>query len=222
MLEKKVSIILLAGGKGTRFGSLNPKQFILLKNKPLFQYSLDLFSSLEDIFEIIVVIEEEYRHLVNINCKFAHPGKERQDSVFNGLQMVDKSSEFILIHDSARPLLKKEDVIKVINDAFIFGASTLAVPLKFTVKSSADGLLVEKTLPRHTLYEIQTPQVIQKELLEQGFEKIHKDNLSVTDDISLVELLNHPAKLTIGSYSNLKITTPEDLKQALYLIDEKL
>jgi 2-C-methyl-D-erythritol 4-phosphate cytidylyltransferase len=222
MKEKKVSVILLAGGKGSRFGSSCPKQFISFKDKPIFQHSLELFSSIDSIFEIIVVMEEAYRELVHLPCKFALPGKERQDSVFNGLMQVDNKAQYVLIHDSARPLIKKEDVLKVIDEAFCYGAATLAVPLKFTVKSSLKDLMVDKTLLRHTLYEVQTPQVVKKELLIQGFEKVQKENLLVTDDVSIVEELNHPVKLTLGSYSNIKITTLEDLKQAHYLTDEKL
>ena len=222
MLEKKVSVILLAGGKGTRFGADRPKQFLQFKDKPLFEHSLEIFNTLEGILEIIVVVEESFRYLFPGIHKFADPGKERQDSVYNGLQKVDESSEFILVHDSARPLVKKEDVLHVLFDAFVYGAATLAVPLKFTVKSAKEGLFVEKTLPRDRLYEIQTPQAIKKELLIEGFKEMKSKDLLIFDDVSLVELLNLPVKLTIGSYSNIKITTREDLKQAYSLNDEKL
>jgi 2-C-methyl-D-erythritol 4-phosphate cytidylyltransferase len=222
MLEKKVSVILLAGGKGARFGASCPKQFLQFKNKYLFEHSLEIFNFIEGIFEIIIVVEESFRHLFSPNCKFALPGKERQDSVYNGLQEVDASSEFVLIHDSARPLVKKEDIIDVLLDAFTYGAAALAVPLKFTVKSTKDSLFVDKTIERSTLFEIQTPQVIKKELLIEGFKEIKSKNLLVTDDVSIVEQLNLQVKLTIGSYSNIKITTPEDLKQAYYLSDEEL
>ena len=118
--------------------------------------------------------------------------------------------------------MKKEDVLHVLFDAFVYGAATLAVPLKFTVKSAKEGLFVEKTLPRDRLYEIQTPQAIKKEVLIEGFKEMKSKDLLIFDDVSLVELLNLPVKLTIGSYSNIKITTREDLKQAYSLNDEKL
>lgn len=215
------SIILLAGGSGSRFGSRTPKQFLVLGDKPLFQHSLELFLTLSNIVEIIVVIDEAYRHLVTTPVKFANPGKERQDSVYNGLCKVSSLSEFILIHDSARPLVTKEAVLKVMEDGYAYLAATLATPLKFSVKEALSNHFVNKTIDRSKLFEIQTPQVIAKELLKEGFEFAKKNNCSVTDDVSLVELLGKPVKLTLGEPTNIKVTTPDDLEYANYLYGRK-
>lgn len=222
MTKPNISVIFLAGGTGSRTGLSYPKQFFLLNDKPLFQYSLDLFDSLPNIIEIIIVTEEAFRDRFKGAYQFALPGSERQFSVFNGFQKVSQSAEYVLIHDSARPFLQKNDLVKVIQEAQIYGAAALAIPLNATVKACSLDHMVLKTIPRETLFEIQTPQVIKKEWLEQGFEYCSKHNVKVTDDLSLIEYLGYPAKLTMGSASNLKITTDFDLKFAQFCFYEKL
>jgi 2-C-methyl-D-erythritol 4-phosphate cytidylyltransferase len=158
---------------------------------------------------------------VQIPIKFALPGKERQDSVYNGLQEIDGDSELVCVHDSARPLVSSEDVKKVLEDAIVHGAAVLGVPVKATIKEADSNSFVVKTLDRKTLWEMQTPQVMRPSLLRDGFELVKRDGLEVTDDVSIVEYLKHSVYITEGSYTNIKVTTPDDLLLAERLMNEK-
>lgn len=212
----KISALLLAGGKGLRYSSDLPKQFIHIQGKPIVSYSLELFLATELIEEVIIVIEEKYRSLFDAykeqkKIKFALPGIRRQDSVYNGLKEVQEDSSFVCVHDAARPLIQKKELESLLQEAFSHKAAALAVPVKSTIKRASSSKMVIETLNRDQLFEIQTPQVIHKELLHRGFEYALKNKITVTDDISLIELLNEPTKLVMGEYSNIKMTTPDDL-----------
>nr|XP_043607369.1 2-C-methyl-D-erythritol 4-phosphate cytidylyltransferase, chloroplastic [Erigeron canadensis] len=216
--EKSVSVVLLAGGKGKRMGASMPKQYLPLLGQPIALYSFYTFSTMHEVKEIVVVCDPSYQDIfedsrgkINVDLKFALPGKERQDSVYSGLQTIDRNSELVCIHDSARPLVTSSDVEKVLNDGLRVGAAVLGVPAKATIKEGNSESFVVKTLDRKTLWEMQTPQVIKPDLLKQGFELVNRENLEVTDDVSIVEHLKHPVYITEGSYTNIKVTTPDDL-----------
>ena len=210
-----VAVVLLAGGKGKRMKSAVPKQFLPLLGKPVFLRSLDIFRGMDVIVSTIVIVldesyREEYNHILKADARirWADPGAERQDSVFNGLQHVPDSCSVVAIHDAARPLVTVEEVKAVLCDGIQYGAAVLGVPMKATVKESEDGIFVLRTVPRSRLWEIHTPQVATKTLFLQGFQKVKEENLEVTDDVSVVEALGKPVKLTLGQYSNIKLTTP--------------
>lgn len=218
----KTCVILLAGGLGSRMKSSIPKQFISLKNKAIARFSFDLFCSMPEVVEIVVVCNPIFQSVFELdkNKKLSHtpqltfalPGDRRQDSVFNGLQALSfKNIELVCIHDSARPFITAPIVRHILKAADQYGAATCGVPVKFTVKKSDAQGFVKETLQRAEIWEIQTPQIIKSSLLHAGFAIANKENITVTDDVSLVELLHHPVKLVEGEYSNLKITTPEDL-----------
>ncbi|KAE9446764.1 hypothetical protein C3L33_21326, partial [Rhododendron williamsianum] len=249
--EKSVSVILLAGGKGKRMGASMPKQYLPLLGQPIALYSFYTFSHMIEVKEIVVVCDPSYRtffkvvdifygsnnlHIralpshytkekIHVDLKFAFPGKERQDSVYSGLQAVDLNSELVCIHDSARPLVTPGDVKKVLKDGWLNGAAVLGVPAKATIKEANSESFVVRTLDRRTLWEMQTPQVIKPELI---LERLCREGLEVTDDVSIVEHLKHPVYITEGSYTNIKViricsmilkfntaaspcTTPDDL-----------
>ncbi len=211
----RISVILVAGGIGSRMQAPQPKQFLPLHGKPIVRYSLDLFLSMPEISEVILVCHPAYRHFfANDRVIFALPGERRQDSVYNGLQEV-KNSDFVCIHDSARPNITIDNVREVIEAAKEHGAAALGMPIKFTIKESDADDFVVCTPDRSKIWEIQTPQVIRYDLLNEGFKL---EGLTVTDDVSLVEHLGRPVKLVKGSYSNLKITTKEDLAIAHQLL----
>lgn len=225
-LRRKVSAILVAGGQGSRMKTTTPKQFLTIKDKPVVKYSFDILMSMPEIAEVVVVCDPKYRHIFeqinpDIKLSFANPGSQRQDSVYNGLQAIAFNSELICIHDAARPLITQNLVSKVLQAANEHGAATAGMPLKFTVKEHNGNEFVKTTLDRSLIWEIQTPQVIKIDLIKQGFKNIQQNNLTVTDDVSVIELLNLPVKLVQGSYSNLKITTPEDLALAEYLLNQE-
>ncbi|KAL8527566.1 hypothetical protein ACS0TY_005427 [Phlomoides rotata] len=216
--EKSVSVILLAGGKGKRMGASMPKQYLPLVGQPISLYSFYTFSKMPEVKEIVVVCDPSYRDIfedakenIQVDLKFALPGKERQDSVYSGLEAIDSNSELVCIHDSARPLMLAADVAKVLKDGKRVGAAVLGVPAKATIKEANSESFVVKTLDRKTLWEMQTPQVIKPDLLKKGFELVNREGLEVTDDVSIVEHLKHPVYITEGSYTNIKVTTPDDL-----------
>ncbi|WVZ67892.1 hypothetical protein U9M48_016909 [Paspalum notatum var. saurae] len=234
--ERSVSVILLSGGQGKRMGASMPKQYLPLLGLPIALHSLKTFCQLKEVKEVVVVCDPDYIDVfegsienLQIPLKFARPGKERQDSVFNGLQEVDGDSELVCVHDSARPLVSSADVKKVIpvahdpvlEDALVHGAAVLGVPVKATIKEANSDSFVVKTLDRKTLWEMQTPQVMKPNLLKDGFELVKRDGLEVTDDVSIVECLKHPVYITEGSYTNIKVTTPDDMLLAERLMNEK-
>ena len=187
--------------------------------------------------------QPEYQYMIdkyNGRLSFANPGKERQGSVENGLnQLIQVSTNtnsnnnnnnnntpncsYVAIHDSARPLVTTTEIINVIRDAKRSGtAAVLSVPCKATIKESSDqGVSVLRTIPRERLYEVHTPQVIRIDLLREGFEQVRQNSWSVTDDVSIIEQLNKTVILTRGEYTNIKITTPEDMEVAEAILRER-
>lgn len=221
-MNKKLntSAILLAGGLGTRLNASIPKQYLILNEKAIALYSFDLLLKTPEINEIVVVCFPNFNELFISSeklIKFALPGKRRQDSVFNGFQKT--SHPIICIHDSARPFVTKEDLLQVLEAGKCYGAATLGVPLKFTVKETTPQNFVKSTLDRTKIWEIQTPQVLHRDILEEGFKYAQEHAITVTDDVSLGELIGKPAKLIEGSYTNIKITVSEDLIMAKHLIN---
>lgn len=226
-----VGVVLLSGGVGKRMGAKIPKQYLKLLGLEIVLHSLDTFLEC-DIAEIVVVCAPEYQSLflehvakrkAGFVLKFAEGGKERQDSVQNGLAQI--TSEFVAIHDGARPLVTRQEVEKVIADARNYGAALLAVQTKATVKQAVAGpnneAMVQSTPNRKFLWEAHTPQVIRSELLRKGFSNAAEKSLEVTDDVSLVEQLGEPVKITEGEYTNIKVTTPEDMAVAEAILKER-
>ena len=218
------SAILLAGGTGTRIQSQIPKQYLELENKLIAFYSLDVFNEMPEIDEIIIVCDPQYQsyftsYLIQPKkrLKFAQPGKRRQDSLFNGFQKSDPKSDLICIHDAARPFITPSLVQRVLDAAKKHGAATVGMPIKFTVKETQENLFVKQTPNRSFIWEIQTPQVLRPHLLTKGFEIAIEKGLTVTDDVSLAELIPHPVKLVEGCHANIKITTPEDFLLAQHM-----
>lgn len=202
----KLSIILLGGGKGSRFGGETPKQYLELEGKPVILHSFDI---LKEFGEMIVVADPLYRSLFSPHlCRFALPGLRRQDSVYNGLQ--EASGEWIMIHDGARPFITRREVETLLDAIQAADAAALATPIKCTIKRTHPDLTVAETVPREALWEIRTPQLVRRSVLENGFEIAQEKGITVTDDLSLAELCNAKAVLVPGSEDNIKITTPAD------------
>jgi 2-C-methyl-D-erythritol 4-phosphate cytidylyltransferase len=212
----QISVILLAGGVGSRMRATTPKQFMPLMGKTIAEHSFDLFLSLPQISEITIVADPSWhyifkRHPNETSIKFAAPGKERSDSVYNGLQNISKKASLVLIHDAARPLINAQLITELIQIANKHGAALLGRAVAYTIKKSSCDGFVSETVDRASLFEAQTPQAVKPELLKEGFRVAKEKNIAVTDDVSLVELLGHPVKLVEGPSSNIKITTQEDL-----------
>lgn len=214
------SVVLLSGGMGLRMGGATPKQYLEINGKPIALHSFELFLSLEEVKEIIVVCHDEYQELflqsskgTSIPLRFAAPGLRRQDSLFNAMQLLrkDGGDRPICIHDAARPFIKAHHIRNAVKAAANCGAAVLATRVKSTIKVCDNEKFIVNTPDRETLWEAQTPQVIRQHLLEEGFAYANEKGLTVTDDVSLVELIGKPVQIVEGCYSNIKITTPEDL-----------
>ncbi len=237
-----VGFVLLAGGTGSRMKANMPKQFLELRGMPVLHHSLDLFlNQLPSVCEkaglkgppVVALVldpkyQPDYQPIVDKyggRLAFANPGVERQGSVENGVQKVVEMAggecTYVAIHDSARPLVTIEEICNVVKDAKETGAAVLGVPCKATIKESEDGSTVLRTIPRARLWEVHTPQVIEIEKLQRGFEKVAVEGLEVTDDVSIIEAMGEPVKLTLGEYTNLKITTPEDMDVANAILEER-
>lgn len=234
--------LILAGGTGSRMKANMPKQFLTLRSCPVLHYSLHLFleklpkycndNGLTPPSQVVLVLDPkyqpDYQSIVDKyegRLAFANPGVERQGSVENGLNklvdLTDGKCDYIAVHDSARPLVTIPEIVNVVSDAQSVGAAVLGVPCKATIKESDDGETVQRTIPRSRLWEVHTPQVVKVEALLRGFDKVEKENLEVTDDVSIIEALGEPVKLTLGEYTNLKITTPEDMDVATAILSDR-
>jgi len=215
---EKCSLVLLAGGSGSRMKADRPKQFLDLLGKPVLQWDLELLLGIKELDRVVLVIAEEFRELDFLKpfasderLVFASPGKERQNSVENGLAGITEDCTLVAIHDAARPLVTIDAIERCFADAAKHDAAVLAVPCKPTIKESNDGEFVLRTLDRSKLWDIQTPQILRPQMLRDGFVNANEKSLAVTDDVSVVELMGKPVKLTVGDYTNLKLTTPEDM-----------
>jgi len=212
----RVSAIIVAAGTGRRFGAELPKQFVMLNSKPVLAHTVEKFENCDLIDEIIIVAPIDFLEHTKACClkkvtKIVSGGETRQTSVFNGLKAVDELSQIVLIHDGARPLVSINDIEASIICAESEGACVLGVKTKSTIKSVNESGFVSKTLTRDSLYEIQTPQAFKKDLIFNAYKKAEKKGFLATDDSALAEHFGAKVKVIEGSYSNIKITTEEDL-----------
>lgn len=217
----KADAIIVSAGKGQRFMEGKKKQFYLLADKPILAHTLDQFETCPLIRSTLLVVSEEdmdytlkeivekyrYRKIVQI----VPGGKRRQDSVKNGIDALAKVVDIVMIHDGVRPFVTRAMIEDSIHSAGRFGAVVVAMPVKDTIKMSNPDGTVLKTLDREFLWQTQTPQTFQARVIREAYAKATEDGFVGTDDASLVERLGAKVHILPGSYSNIKITTPEDL-----------
>lgn len=222
-----VSAVILAGGKGKRMNSKTSKQFIMLKNKPILYYTLKQFIDSKLIDNIVLVLpEDEIEFCVaniikrySLKVDYIVPGgKERQDSVYNGLKVI-KDTDVVLIHDGARPFVSKQIIESGIKYAKRYGAAAPGVTPKDTIKVKNEESFSKETLNRDVLVAIQTPQVFNFKIIMECHEKIKNEKIIATDDTMVVEKYGNKVYLYDGDYKNIKITTPEDLLIAENLLN---
>lgn len=196
------------------------KQFIKLDNKEIIAYTIDKFYINNEIDDIVVVIkkDEEDYFKENIlekynfkNIKIAYGGEERQDSVYNGIQKLDKNCEVVLVHDGARPFVTDEIINNSIQEAKKHNAVVVGVKVKDTIKVVGEEGNIVDTPNRKYLWSVQTPQVFKYDIITKAYENAYNENYYGTDDAMLVEKIGYDVKMIEGSYDNIKITTQEDL-----------
>ncbi|MBI2337285.1 MAG: 2-C-methyl-D-erythritol 4-phosphate cytidylyltransferase [Deltaproteobacteria bacterium] len=214
--------IVVAGGQGLRFGTQEPKQFLPMAGRPLFEYSLNCLSQLPEIEGIILVFPQAYYTAYQKSwhgrLTVVAGGKLRQDSVLQGLAAIPVTAKWILIHDAARPLVDEFIVKETLKAAQSTGAAVAATPIADTLKKADNEGYVKNTVNRQGLYQSQTPQVFRRDLLEQGFAYAKANRLEVTDEAALMESIGVKVRLASGSPRNFKITTLLDFELAEQLI----
>lgn len=212
--------ILLMAGTGKRSKLSFNKIKYKINDKPLFQYSLDVFLNVAECDKIILVVNEqeydEYKSLKSDRVDVVVGGERRCDSVYQGI--LKSSKDYVLIHDAARPNIKEKDVLDVYNSLLLHKASCLGVKVKDTIKEVKDGF-AQNTLDRNNLMQIATPQGVDRLLLLEG---LKNKEINYYDDVSVLEI-NYGIKPKIidGGYNNIKVTTPEDIKYIEYLLKDK-
>ena len=212
-----ISAVIVAAGNSRRMGK--DKLFLPLCGKPIFFYCLELFQTHSLINEIIMVVRTETKTLFQNHLpknitkvqKWIEGGKERQHSVWNGLQSINPDNSLVLIHDAARPLITKAIVDSVINAAQKTGAAVCGTALADTIKEVDTNSMVARTLNRDRLVAVQTPQVFHTSLIREAYQKLMKTNEILTDDTAVVERLGKPVQVVICDDLNFKMTRPQDL-----------
>ena len=220
----KANTIIVSAGKGHRFLKEKKKQFYLLGDRPILAHTLDKFENCPLIHSILLVVGQEDMDycLKEIIEKYGYRkisqlipgGRQRQDSVKNGIDLLPKETEIVVIHDGVRPFVTKEMIEESIRSAVKCQAVATAMPVKETVKMVQRDGIVLQTLDRDSLWQIQTPQTFQVNVIKEAYHKATADGFIGTDDASLVEHLGVKVHILPGAYSNIKITTLEDLMLA--------
>jgi 2-C-methyl-D-erythritol 4-phosphate cytidylyltransferase len=222
--KPKTGVVIVGAGSSQRMG--RDKVFISLAGKPLLAWSVDACQSCKLVDQIAIVLNETK---LDLGRKLAAErgwsklveicggGKRRQDSVRQGLNELE-DCDWIIIHDAARPFLTADLISDGLEAAQATGAAVAAVPIKDTIKLGSSDMMVSKTLSRQQLWAIQTPQIFRFDIIAEAHEQITEE---VTDDAGMVEQLGRKVKLYMGSYNNIKITTPEDVALAELIAGKK-
>ncbi len=236
MNQLSVTAIIPAGGRGSRMGASQNKQYLQLLDKPILAHTWRVFARLPFVVEIILVVAKDeeqfcfdtvvspYWNQGLVEPKIIPGGRERQDSVYEGLKNMTEASDLVLIHDGARPLVTEDIVSQVVSSAAKGGAAIVAVPAKDTIKVVAEDqggqFVVQKTLPRTELIQVQTPQVFERGMILNAYHNAYEQGIQGTDDSMIAEYFGAKVGVVLGDYQNIKITTPEDLALAEGILDK--
>jgi 2-C-methyl-D-erythritol 4-phosphate cytidylyltransferase len=225
-----LGVVVVAAGKGSRMGTAESKQYLRLEDKPILVYALEVFQHCEVIDEIILVVGQEdvgrcrqYIELYGIaKCRaVVAGGTERQSSVYAGLQELSPDIDWVMVHDGVRPFVTSEQIGRLWEAVRLHSAAVLAVPVKDTVKVIHPEGWIESTPDRSRLWSIQTPQAFRLTELVSAHASAAADGYLGTDDAMLVERMGKRVHIVQGDYTNIKITTPEDLQWGAYLLKER-
>ena len=223
-------VIIPASGVGKRMGSAVPKQYLKLNDKTVIEHTFNVFDKHESISEIVIAIskDDEYWPSLNISLSkplhVTHGGKERCDSVLNGLKFLENKAEdndWVLVHDAARPCLRDSDLnllLDTLKEHDIGGI--LAIPVRDTMKRSIKNNLIKETVERENLWHALTPQMFRYSMLKNALESSLNNSVVVTDEASAIEFAGLRPVLVEGHSDNLKITRPEDLALASFFLKQ--
>ena len=229
-MNSKVCALIPAAGKGSRMAHSVKKPYLKLAQKPILAHTIQRFEQNSAVDAVFVIVDPA--DFSECHAAVLHPypftkvqelvegGETRQMSVYNGIRALSSDVDFVIVHDAVRPFVTDEVIFACLTAANECGAAVAAVPVKDTIKVSNEDSFIVETPARDQLWAVQTPQVFRKSLLEEAHQVAQARQLTATDDASLVEQLGFPVKLVMGSYANLKITTPIDLRVAEMLISD--
>jgi len=215
------SVIIPAAGSGSRMESQKNKQFLELSGKAVIIHTLLAFEKCDYVDEIIIVTKQSeielFKELIltyslKKTIKYVVGGKTRQASVYQGIMAVNEESKFVAVHDGARPFIKATDLSRLFETAYELKSVAAGVPSKDTIKRVGPNNEVIETLNRNELWNIQTPQIFERLLIEAAYKFAERENYQGTDDSSLVEYMGESVYIVMGNYENIKITTAEDIK----------
>jgi 2-C-methyl-D-erythritol 4-phosphate cytidylyltransferase len=214
------SAIIVAAGKGTRMGPQVDKLFVELNGCPVVAHTWRRFDEAGCIDEILMVVRdgmqdafgalaEQYKFKQRFRLVVG--GKERQDSVWNGLEALSSGTEIVAIQDAARPCTSRALIAATVTAARDIGAAVAAQHVTDTIKESRDGKLIERTLDRTRLWAVQTPQTFRVDIIRRALSAVRQKGLLVTDDTAACELIGQPVQLVLSTEPNPKVTRPDDL-----------
>lgn len=211
-----VGVVIVCAGRGKRLGKKIDKASINLKGKPLFYHTFKIFQNIKEFKQIVIVLRKKHftaakRLISDKRVKLVEGGRERKDSVYNGLNALGKNINYVLIHDGARPFINQKVILRVLENLKKYPAVICGIKPKDTVKL-LKGEYAQKTLDRGKLFLVQTPQGFRKDLILNAYNKLKAKN--VFDDAQVLELMGKRAKIVEGDTFNLKITYPKDLTLA--------
>jgi 2-C-methyl-D-erythritol 4-phosphate cytidylyltransferase len=215
-----VSAIIVAAGKGTRMGANVDKLWLEVAGRPVVAHTWKKFNDAQLVDEIILVVRDGMQsHFTELAAQFHFQkpfklvigGAERQDSVWNGLKAVSPKTEIVAIQDAARPCTSAELIAATIEAARETGAAVAAQPVTDTIKETADGKIVSRTVDRSKLWSVQTPQTFRIEVIRQAILSARQKNLVLTDDTAACELIGQPVRLVKSILPNPKVTVTGDL-----------
>lgn len=219
--EHKIAVVIAAAGQGKRLGADIPKQFLKIAGEPILVKTVRAFCSNEKVDSIFIVTGNDYigyceqlaeEYNLEKVVSVVEGGKERQDSVYNALQQIDmecSDTDYVLVHDAARPFVSNETINSVIEASLGTGAAIACVPVKDSIRQGTSESSCN--IERSNLYNVQTPQGFKKTVLMKAYEQAFADKYYGTDDAGLVERIGQPVELVMGQYDNIKITTKEDM-----------
>jgi 2-C-methyl-D-erythritol 4-phosphate cytidylyltransferase len=223
-----LSAIIVAAGESRRMGF--DKLFAAIAGKPVIAHTICAFERAKCVDEIIVVAREdrhdEIKTIVHDEDlkkvrSIIRGGEHRQDSVRAGLEHLGPAVRHVAVHDAARPLITPEQIERVFRHCLKHGAAAAAEPINDTLKRADSDLLVTGSVDRHQLYAMQTPQIFERQLIEEAYRAVYAEGLSVTDEVSALERLGRKVALVINEEFNFKITYPGDLPIAEFVLNQR-
>ena len=210
--------IILGAGAGTRMKADKSKLLLEINGKTVLERTVETFSKIKEINEIIVVCRESdldsFENVLSpYNVSYCFGGETRQQSVMNAVETIDEC-DYLLIHDGARPLITEKEITDTLTSAIQNGAAAVGVMVKDTIKVIDSNYQIVSTPDRSSLVSNRTPQIFEFKMYVDAVEKAKADGKDFTDDCQLIEYFGKPVFTVIGDYGNIKITTPEDLPMA--------